>query len=40
MSEKVSGGRRDRDRGMVTAELAVATLAALVIMRARISLVF
>ena len=32
MSEKVSGGRRDRDRGMVTAELAVATLAALVIM--------
>ena len=32
MSEKVSGSRRARDRGMVTAELAVATLAALVIM--------
>ena len=32
MSEKVSGTRRAQDRGMVTAELAVATLAALVIM--------
>ena len=32
MSEKESGTRRARDRGMVTAELAVATLAALVIM--------
>jgi hypothetical protein len=32
MSEKVSGGRRDRDRGMVTAELAVATLAALAVL--------
>ena len=32
MSEKVSGPRRAQDRGMVTAELAVATLAALVIM--------
>ena len=32
MSEKESGARRARDRGMVTAELAVATLAALVIM--------
>jgi hypothetical protein len=32
MSEKESGTRRARDRGMVTAELAVATLATLVIM--------
>ena len=32
MSEKVSGTRRARDRGMVTAELAVATLAAMTLM--------
>ncbi len=32
MSETVSGTRRAKERGMVTVELAVATLAALVIM--------